>query len=302
MRVIEAAGGLLWRPAAHGIEVALVHRPKYDDWSLPKGKLTRGEHPVLGALREVYEETGHAGVPGRPIGEIRYLKDGTPKRVRYWSMRAEDGRFAANAEVDTLAWLAPDAAAGRLRPERDQHLLAALDPAALDTWPCTLVRHASAGRRTGWPGPDRDRPLDEFGQAQAQALVPLLDAYRIEHVICADLTRCVDTMSPFARSSGVRIVTDRLLTNGNIADQPGLELDRLVRPIGAGVPTAVCAQGEVLPTLADSLPALLGPQSALRDTVCARLDKGDVLVMHLQRSADTITVTAVDRFSALQPA
>src|SRR5579885_3571336 len=94
-RLIEAAGGVLWRPAlgGAGVEVALVHRPKYDDWSLPKGKLGGGEHVILAALREVWEETGFMGVVGRSLGEIRYLKEGVPKRVRYWAMRAESGRF-----------------------------------------------------------------------------------------------------------------------------------------------------------------------------------------------------------------
>jgi 8-oxo-dGTP diphosphatase len=69
-KFIEAAGGVLWRPATGGaqVEVALVHRPKYDDWSIPKGKLAVGEHPILGALREVEEETGHTAEPGRPLG------------------------------------------------------------------------------------------------------------------------------------------------------------------------------------------------------------------------------------------
>src|SRR5580698_4828001 len=103
-KLIEAAGGLLWRPVhgGAGLEVALVHRPKYDDWSIPKGKLNAGEHPIIAALREVWEETGHVGVLGRPLGEIRYLKDGSPKRVRYWAMRLGDGHFSPSSEVDQL--------------------------------------------------------------------------------------------------------------------------------------------------------------------------------------------------------
>src|SRR5438270_14081985 len=117
-RLIEAAGGVLWRAAigGPGVEVALVHRPKYDDWSLPKGKLTAGEHPLLGGLREVWEETGHHAVPGRPLGEIRYLKDGDPKRVRYWAMQAESGGFAPGGEVDQLVWPPPRAGQRHLLP------------------------------------------------------------------------------------------------------------------------------------------------------------------------------------------
>src|SRR3954452_11265280 len=122
---IEAAGGVLWRPAlgAAGVEVALVHRPKYDDWSLPKGKLEEGEHPLVAAVREVTEETGFAGVPGRPLGEIRYLKDDEPKRVRYWAMAADNGSFVPNDEVDQVMWLPTKEAQHFLMADRDRRIL-----------------------------------------------------------------------------------------------------------------------------------------------------------------------------------
>ena len=187
-KLIEAAGGVLWRPASGGagIEVALVHRPKYDDWSIPKGKLTAGEHPVLGALREVEEETGHTAEPGRPLGEIHYLKDGMPKRVRYWAMRLTGGAFEANDEVDQMMWLPPREAQVHLYPERDQGMLADVDFESVATRPCIVVRHASAGERSTWAGDDRERPLDALGEEQAEALIPLLAAYRIQRVLSAD--------------------------------------------------------------------------------------------------------------------
>ena len=117
---------MLWRRAAGGlgVEVALVHRPKYDDWSVPKGKLLTDEHPLVGALREVVEETGFTGPPGRLLGESRYLKDGSPKRVRYWSIEATEGSFVTNAEVDQVMWLPPReaASASQSRP-RSAHCL-----------------------------------------------------------------------------------------------------------------------------------------------------------------------------------
>src|SRR3569623_234362 len=134
-KVIEAAGGVLWRTATGGaqIEVALVHRPKYDDWSIPKGKLPAGEHPVIGALREVEEETGHTAEPGRPLGEIHYLKDGMPKRVRYWAMRVTGGGFESNDEVDQIMWLPPREAQRHLLAERDQGILVDLDHESVST-------------------------------------------------------------------------------------------------------------------------------------------------------------------------
>lgn len=132
---VLAAGCVLWRRAPGGdgcgVEVCLVHRPRYDDWSFPKGKLKRGEDPLTAAVREVLEETGHHCAPGRRLPTARYLVDGRPKEVRYWAAEATGGAFAANAEVDRLLWLAPEAALVRLTQPRDREQLTAL----LDTLP-----------------------------------------------------------------------------------------------------------------------------------------------------------------------
>lgn len=123
--VIEAAGCVLWRrsPAGGEVEVCLVHRPKYDDWSHPKGKLKRGEDALAGALREVAEETGYAAVPGTRLPTMRYLANGRPKQVRYWAAEAGDGRFVPNDEVDRILWLPPAAARNRLTQPRDRALI-----------------------------------------------------------------------------------------------------------------------------------------------------------------------------------
>ncbi|MCT4356976.1 NUDIX hydrolase [Streptomyces sp. Je 1-79] len=128
--MIRAAGCVLWRPAptGRGIEIALVHRPKYDDWSHPKGKLKRGESAEEAALREVREETGHACALGPRLPTARYLANGRPKVVTYWSARALDGAFVPSTEVDRMVWLPPEAARLRLTQPRDRELLdAALD-------------------------------------------------------------------------------------------------------------------------------------------------------------------------------
>jgi 8-oxo-dGTP diphosphatase len=122
---VRAAGCVLWRraPAAGGVEIALVHRPKYDDWSHPKGKLKRGEDALAGARREVLEETGMVCEPGVPLPTTRYRAAGRPKEVRYWAARATDGRFEPGDEVDRLVWLPPDAAKLRLSYAWDRDLV-----------------------------------------------------------------------------------------------------------------------------------------------------------------------------------
>lgn len=125
---VHAAGCVLWRrsPIDGELEVCLVHRPKYDDWSHPKGKLKRGEEALPGALREVEEETGYRAVPGAPLPTARYLANGRPKQVRYWAAEAGGGAFTANDEVDKILWLSPTAARNRLTQPRDRTLVDAL--------------------------------------------------------------------------------------------------------------------------------------------------------------------------------
>ena len=250
-RVIEAAGGVLWRPAlgGSGVEVALVHRPKYDDWSLPKGKLAAGEHPVLGALREVWEETGHVAVPGRPLGEIHYLKDGTPKRVRYWAMRLDSGQFSPSDEVDQLMWLPPREGMRHLLPDRDRRILAEFGRDPDESWPCLVVRHGSAGERAAWPGDDWERPLDELGHAQAEALVAVLDAYAVHRVLSADVLRCLDTVGPFAVKRRVAVESEPLVSETGTQSHPDAAVDRVLTLIASREAMAVCSQGKAIPEL-----------------------------------------------------
>ncbi|GAA3393026.1 NUDIX hydrolase [Streptomyces roseoviridis] len=126
--LVLAAGAVLWRPAAtgEGIEIALVHRPKYDDWSHPKGKLKRGETAEECARREIREETGQSCALGARLPTVRYLANGRPKEVTYWAARALGGTFTPNDEIDDLVWLRPALARPRLTQPRDRELLDAL--------------------------------------------------------------------------------------------------------------------------------------------------------------------------------
>ncbi|MEV0173012.1 NUDIX hydrolase [Streptomyces sp. NPDC050803] len=122
---VQAAGCVLWRrsPVDGELEICLVHRPKYDDWSHPKGKLKRGEDALAGALREVEEETGYRASAGTRLSTLQYLANGRPKQVRYWAAEATSGGFTPSTEVDRIVWLRPDAARQRLTQPRDRVLV-----------------------------------------------------------------------------------------------------------------------------------------------------------------------------------
>jgi 8-oxo-dGTP diphosphatase len=123
---VRAAGGVVRRDG----EVLVVHRPRYDDWTLPKGKLDAGEEFEEGALREVWEETGLRCRLGRELPSIRYWDGrGRPKLVRYWQMEPESGEFVPNREVDELRWVSPAEALELLSYDRDRDVLRALGEA-----------------------------------------------------------------------------------------------------------------------------------------------------------------------------
>lgn len=260
---VLAAGGVLWRQSGDGIEVAVVHRPRYDDWSLPKGKLEPGESQLQGALREVWEETGFDAVVGRTLGRSTYrvLQDGVErdKVVRWWAMRARSGRFVGGPEVDELRWLAPASAEGLLTAGRDVSPLRLLVAAGLHTTTVLLVRHGSAGNRSAWPGADLDRPLDGRGGRQAEGLARSLMAYGPARVLSAPALRCVDTVRPLAQACGLAVEVEPALGEQGWAEQPATAISRL-RSIGAASNvadscTVACTQGGALPGLLRALAA-----------------------------------------------
>jgi 8-oxo-dGTP diphosphatase len=247
---ILAAGGVLWRPAAgrpDEIEIAIIHRPRYDDWSIPKGKLNPGEIAIEGAVREVNEETGYRATIVRPLGHVDYLKDGRPKIVRYWSMRAEGGVFTPGREVDELRWVDVDQALELLTAPRDLDLLTRFTEGPATTRTVLLVRHATAGSRSGWAGPDTERPLDAGGRHQSDALIWLLTRWDVREVFSAPPLRCVQTVEPLASAVGLAVQLTPLFSED---DYYGREREALefVRRLGtAGRAVVLCSQGGVIP-------------------------------------------------------
>jgi 8-oxo-dGTP diphosphatase len=254
---IRAAGGVLWDTIDGVTRVALVHRPRYDDWSFPKGKLNNGEHVLLGAIREVVEETGYNALVGRALGETRYMKQTSSglaqKVVHYWAMRAVDGKFTPGDEVDEVLWLRPRDAARLLTQERDGDILANFTRTTVETTPLLVLRHASAGQRGAFTGDDRERPLDETGVRQAEALVPLLASYGIERVLSADVLRCIDTVRPFAAAHGITVENEPLFSETGFPANRDAALPRIAQVVSSRQPTVLCSQGGVIGELITAL-------------------------------------------------
>jgi 8-oxo-(d)GTP phosphatase len=253
---ILAAGGVLWRPVTTGIELCLVHRPRYDDWSLPKGKLHQGEHPLAAAVREVTEETGVRPVVGRRLPTQTYSLGPDRKYVDYWSMTPAAGEFVANDEVDSLRWVAPAEAAEALTYERDRTFVAATVAEPRATAMVLLVRHAKAGSRSRWKGADDERPLDATGREQTEGLRHALRWFGPTAIRAATPVRCVATVAPLAADLGLQVGSEPALAERAYEKDPAAGMDRVLAAAAAGGVTVLSSQGGVIPDLVGGLASL----------------------------------------------
>jgi 8-oxo-(d)GTP phosphatase len=307
--LVPAAGTLPWRHRDGRLEVALVHRPKYDDWSWAKGKLDPGEHPSVAAARETFEETGLVVRLGTPLPLAEYpILDATgapaTKIVHYWAAVVTGGSGRLLHEIDEVAWVDVRTANVRLDYARDREQLLALVRAErageLDTWPLALVRHAKATPRSKWKGDDRKRPLDAVGRAQATSVAAVLGAYGVTRVVSSSSVRCSATVQPYAGSQGLRLRTRDGLSEEGYAESPDEAASELARLVARGEPAALCSHGPVLPSLLESLGSRAGDEHAgltarLHEAATSAMRKGEVLVCHLSGRGDEARVVGVER-------
>jgi 8-oxo-dGTP pyrophosphatase MutT (NUDIX family)/phosphohistidine phosphatase SixA len=273
-----------------GIEVVLIHRDRYDDWTLPKGKLEVGESIPVCAVREVREETGVTIRLGVPLDTIRYQagKAGL-KKVSYWvGTPLSSVPREPDAEVDEVTWLPVRTAMSRLTYAHDHFLVAQFleQPA---TTPLIIVRHAKAMDRKDWSRKDSARPVNSRGRRQAQLLVPMLSAYGVQRVISSTSTRCVSTMEPYARRRDLRIETYSQLSEEVGADD-AKGVSRLMQKVRGsmlqgGQPTVICVHRPVLPHILDAL-----------EMAPTTLVTGEFLVAHLTADGE---VHALERHRPL---
>lgn len=282
---VVAAGAVITRRG--GREVLLVHRPKYDDWSFPKGKQDPGEHVVATAAREVWEETGLRVHLGRPLPPQYYeVSLGRSKVVNYWVARvdpaAEDLPFVPNSEVDEIRWFPLAAATHRLSYLDDIELIDAFRSAPKRTHALVVVRHATAQRRTTWHKVDSERPLSRVGRTEARALNPVFAAYGISELYSSPSARCLQTISPYARSIGAAISTHPEISEDEVDDAAMKVL--IDRAINAPRSAALCSHRPVLPRLFEHLGVPEEPLAPAEFVVCHHR-KGRIVAVERHLSA-----------------
>lgn len=252
---VHAAGAVVLRKGSRGREVLLVHRPAYDDWSFPKGKLDRGETRPAAAVREVGEETGLRIRLGPSLGTQSYPSRGARKVVHYWVGRVvgddDVSGYLVNEEIDEVVWLPWEEARERLSYGFDRDTLAQAEGLRRKTRPLVLLRHGASRSRKRWRGDDRDRPLLAEGRRQAERIVPVLAAYGVTRLVSSSSLRCVQTVAPYSAACGWAMErTDRISEEDATAESVLEVVDGLLH---AGEGSLLCTHRPVLPAVLDAL-------------------------------------------------
>jgi len=265
---VYAAGGVVWRVVDDKLRVLLIHRTRYRDVTLPKGKVDPGEMLAETAAREIHEETGIRVNLGVPVGVSRYrLPSKRTKIVHYWSAEATDdairaSTFVPNKEIAALEWVSPKKALKRLSYPVDveivESFLRLVEEGVLRTFPIIVLRHAKAVSRDDWEGKDAARPLSPRGRKQAQSIVGPLRAFGARKLISSPARRCVKTLQPYAEAVGRKLETTKLISQD--AWEEGRSDARTV--VGARVrarkPAVLCSHGPVLPDILNELALATG--------------------------------------------
>ncbi len=275
-----AAGAVVTRKGPTGREVLLVHRPKYDDWSFPKGKRDPGEHVTQTACREVLEETGveiRLGQPLRP--QLYSVGGGRAKTVHYWvgQVVGDDdvSHFPANNEIDRVIWVPVKQAGSVLSYRHDVHTLEQFGQVRRGTRAFVLLRHARAQKRDRFTGPDDSlRPLTKAGKVQATNLSGILHAYGISEILSSSSLRCQQTVQPYATDFVFPIESLTALSEEQYDAPLAAELTRAALQARHGI--VMCTHRPILPDLLEAIGWYEEPLAAGEMVICHHR-KGELL-------------------------
>ena len=253
---IIAAGGVVWRRDSEGeIQVLLVHRPRYDDWSLPKGKLEEGEALISCAYREILEETGISIKLGPYIGSVEYYVPDGLKSVSYWSasLIEDSSTFHPNEEVDQIIWLDLESAILRVTRDSDGYILDRFGVTPYDSSALIMLRHAKALERAEWQGEDEDRPLQLIGQLQAKRMLSLYQVFGLDEIHTSDAVRCLDTVSQMAKSLQLTPTITNAVSEYTYKRNKDKAIDYAKELIKKNRQTILCSHHPVLPRMMEKL-------------------------------------------------
>ena len=303
-KAVYAAGAVVWRLVDGKLRILLIHRTKYRDVTLPKGKVDPGEMLAETAVREVHEETGIRVSLGVPVGVSRYFM--RPKRqkvVHYWAAEATEdairrSTFVPNGEIAAIEWVSLKKARAQLSYPVDTEILDGfeklVDDGVLHTFPLIALRHAKAVSRSEWDGPDAGRPLTERGKRQAKAIVAPLRAFGVRKIVTSDAVRCVQTVAPLAKAlERTPVETPRLSQD---AWEDGFSDVRAVigKRVRARKPAVVCSHGPVLPDVLTEIALATGTLRGSYVSSASALDVSAFSVVHLSTTNPGSGIIAIE--------
>jgi 8-oxo-dGTP diphosphatase len=284
---IDGAGAVLWQSDDDGeIRIAVIHRPRYDDWSLPKGKVDPGESHIQAAHREVLEETGVKAIFGPEVGTVDYEVDGITKEVRYWLAKASVYNAATPnpEEVDQIEWLPIADAIAKLSNSDDREIVRIAEEFGFGSTALILLRHAKALKREFWDGDDGDRPLEHVGQIQAARMPAIYAPYAIEKIYSSDAIRCIQTIEVMAAEYGITPIFASEISEFGFEKNSEKSLDYALHVMNENKTSVMCSHNPVLPKLVKKL---IGKKNFKR--ISAELKPGDSFVLH-HRNGEVIAV------------
>lgn len=290
--IILAAGAVVWRYDADGqVLVLLIHRPRYDDWSIPKGKLDEGEILLSCAYREVIEETNLKVKFGPFITDVEYYVADGLKKVSYWAAHAFDYEesFTPNSEADEARWVTIEEAIELATRETDKEVLGVFFKAPFDAQTLIMLRHAKALNRKEWLGEDSDRPLEQIGSLQAKRMHSIYQVYGIEKIFTSDAIRCYDTVEPLSRVLDIKLKVEKDVSEDSWKKDKDRAIDFAKNVIKSDETTIVCSHNPVLPRMMEKLTKKID-----FDYPDNKLEPGEAWVIHHKKK----DVLQIDRVAA----
>ncbi|MBW9111349.1 NUDIX hydrolase [Microbacterium ureisolvens] len=288
---VYAAGGVVWRVVDDKLRVLLIHRTKYRDVTLPKGKVDPGEMLAETAVREIHEETGIRVALGVPVGVSRYrLPSKRIKIVHYWAAEATDAAirtsaFVPNKEIAAIEWVSPRKALKRLSYPVDaeimENFLRLVDEGVLRTFPLVVLRHAKAVTREEWKGKDAARPLSARGRRQADSIVGPLVAFGVRRIVSSPAVRCVKTVAPLSAAIGRGIDTSKLISQDAWEDGKSDARTVIGERVRARRPAVLCSHGPLLPDILSELALATGTLRGSYLGSASALEPAAFSVVHL---------------------